>query len=120
ASTSSFIAAARRAAQAAAANAQNDKRSAKAAAKAAAAKPKHKIKDKPNDKEMPVAGTEGSSITSKIRSLLVGASVVVIVLGTFKMAMNLLDTSSAPPMPAMEEPASSLSPADKSAAPAMQ
>ena len=34
------------------------------------------------------AGTEGSSITSKIRSLLVGASVVVIVLGTFKMAMT--------------------------------
>ena len=35
----------------------------------------------------------------KIRSLLVGASVVVIVLGTFKMAMTLLDTGSAPPMP---------------------
>ena len=119
-STSSFIAAARRAAQAAAANAQNDKRSAKAAAKAASAeKAKEKAKDKP--KPLPgTPGTEGSSITSKIRSLLVGASVVVIVLGTFKMAMNLLDTSSAPPMPAMEEPASSLSPADKSAAPAMQ
>ncbi|MCP4737941.1 MAG: hypothetical protein GY873_27495, partial [Bosea sp.] len=113
-STSSFIAAARRAAQAAAANAQNDKRSAKAAAKAAAAKPK----DKPKDKEKPAAGTEGSGITSKIRSLLVGASVVVIVLGTFKMAMNLLDTGSAPQAPAMEEPASSLSPADKAAAPA--
>jgi localization factor PodJL len=41
------------------------------------------------------------------------------VLGTFKMAMNLLDTGSAPPMPAMEEPASTLSPADKNAAPAM-
>ena len=38
-----------------------------------------------------------STITSKIRSLLVGASVVVIVLGTFKMAMTLLDTGSAPP-----------------------
>jgi localization factor PodJL len=119
-STSSFIAAARRAAQAAAANAQNDKRSAKSAAKTASAeKAKEKAKDKP--KPAPgIPGTEGSSITSKIRSLLVGASVVVIVLGTFKMAMNLLDTSSAPPMPAMEEPASSLSPADKSAAPAMQ
>ena len=34
---------------------------------------------------------EASTITSKIRSLLVGASVVVIVLGTFKMAMTLLD-----------------------------
>ena len=35
---------------------------------------------------------EPSTITSKIRSLLVGASVVVIVLGTFKMAMTLLDS----------------------------
>ena len=36
-----------------------------------------------------------STISSKIRSLLVGASVVVIVLGTFKMAMTLLDGGSA-------------------------
>ena len=112
-STSSFIAAARRAAQAAAANAQNDKRPAKAAKAAPAAK----TKDKPKDKEKSAAGTEGSSITSKIRSLLVGASVVVIVLGTFKMAMNLLDSGSAPPMPSMEESATALSPADKAAAP---
>lgn len=121
-STSSFIAAARRAAQAAAANAQNDKRTAKAAVKSASAdKTKEKVKDKAKDKPkaaLGTPGTEGSSITSKIRSLLVGASVVVIVLGTFKMAMNLLDTGSAPPMPAMEEPASTLSPADKNAAPA--
>ena len=48
---------------------------------------------------------EPSNITSKIRSLLVGASVVVIVLGTFKMAMTLLDTGSAPEMPAMENSA---------------
>ena len=34
-------------------------------------------------------------MTSKIRSLLVGASVVVIVLGTFKMAMTLLDAARA-------------------------
>jgi localization factor PodJL len=117
-STSSFIAAARRAAQAAAANAPTDKRS----AKAAKAAPAEKAKDKAKDKIKPAPGTpgtEGSSITSKIRSLLVGASVVVIVLGTFKMAMNLLDTSSAPPMPAMEEPAATLSPADRSAAPAV-
>jgi localization factor PodJL len=33
----------------------------------------------------------------------VGASVVVIVLGTFKMAMTLLDSGSAPQMPAMED-----------------
>ena len=49
-----------------------------------------------------LAAQEPSTITSKIRSLLVGASVVVIVLGTFKMAMTLLDTGSAPPMPPME------------------
>ena len=112
-STSSFIAAARRAAQAAAAQPVNEK-AARAASKAAA-----KAKDKPKD------GQEPSTITSKIRSLLVGASVVVIVLGTFKMAMTLLDTGSAPPMPAMEnssEPAFSAAPmqapADNSAAPA--
>src|SRR5262249_61492518 len=96
-----------------------DKRPAKAAAKAeAAAKPKEKPKDKPQDKAKPAAvGTEGSSITSKIRSLLVGASVVVIVLGTFKMAMNLLDTGAAPSMPAMEEPASTPSPPGRGGAP---
>jgi localization factor PodJL len=83
-STSSFIAAARRAAQAAAAAPANDKsaRSAKPAVGGAAKEP--------------------STITSKIRSLLVGASVVVIVLGTFKMAMTLLDSGSAPQMPPTE------------------
>jgi localization factor PodJL len=102
-SSSSFIAAARRAAQAAAAQQQEGKgRGAKA------------------DK---AKGDKGSSnITSKIRSLLVGASVVVIVLGTFKMAMTLLDTGTPPPMPAMENPgeapASTLSPADSAATPA--
>jgi localization factor PodJL len=103
-SSSSFIAAARRAAQAAAAQQQEGKgRGAKAADKA--------------------KGDKGASnITSKIRSLLVGASVVVIVLGTFKMAMTLLDTGASPPMPAMEHsneaPASTLSPADSAAKPA--
>ncbi|MDB5628612.1 MAG: Sel1 [Tardiphaga sp.] len=88
-STSSFIAAARRAAQAAAAAAPSDKskRNGGSAAKDKTAEP--------------------STITTKIRSLLVGASVVVIVLGSFKMAMNLLEgsgptptetTSEAPPM----------------------
>src|SRR6185312_2859015 len=104
-SSSSFIAAARRAAQAAAAQQQEGKgRGAKAADKA--------------------RGDNGSSnITSKIRSLLVGASVVVIVLGTFKMAMTLLDTGTPPPMPTIEHqseeaPASTLSPADSAAKPA--
>ena len=103
-SSSSFIAAARRAAQAAAAQQQEGKgRGAKAADKAKGDK-------------------SSSNITSKIRSLLVGASVVVIVLGTFKMAMTLLDTGAPPPMPAMEHPseapASTLSPADSAAKPA--
>jgi len=87
-SSSSFIAAARRAAQAAAAQPAAD---AKAAAKS---------KGKPKD-----ANKEPATITSKIRSVLVAASVVVIVLGTFKMAMTLLDGSSAPaPAPAIENP----------------
>jgi localization factor PodJL len=84
-STSNFIAAARRAAQAAAASPASEK-----AARSA-------FKD-------PARGKTGepSTITSKIRSLLVGASVVVIVLGTFKMAMTLLDSASAPQSPATE------------------
>ncbi len=85
ASTSNFIAAARRAAQAAAAAPAGEK-----AARSA-------FKDPARDK-----ATEPSTITSKIRSLLVGASVVVIVLGTFKMAMTLLDSGSAPQPTAME------------------
>lgn len=99
-SSSSFIAAARRAAQAAAAQPEKPARGAKATAKAAIA---GRAKDK---------GEEGgSTITSKIRSLLVGASVVVIVLGTFKMAMNLLDGGTAPPAPqAMEDSSSAPAP----------
>ncbi|MFL6789930.1 MAG: hypothetical protein ACJ8EE_01985 [Bradyrhizobium sp.] len=111
-STSSFIAAARRAAQAAAAQPANEK-AARAASKTAA---KAKASDKAKD------GNETSTITSKIRSLLVGASVVVIVLGTFKVAMTLLDTDSAPQMPAMENSSEhappAQSPADNSAPPA--
>lgn len=90
-SSSSFIAAARRAAQAAAA--QPPEKPARGVKAAIAAR----TKDKGQSQE------GGSTITSKIRSLLVGASVVVIVLGTFKMAMNLLEGGSAPPAPqAME------------------
>ncbi|MCK1395501.1 tetratricopeptide repeat protein [Bradyrhizobium sp. 1] len=91
-SSSSFIAAARRAAQAAAA--QPPEKPARGA-KAAIARAK--------DKGQSTSQEGASTITSKIRSLLVGASVVVIVLGTFKMAMNLLDGGSPPPAPqAME------------------
>ncbi|HWI12459.1 MAG TPA: hypothetical protein VNU48_14090, partial [Burkholderiaceae bacterium] len=93
-STSNFIAAARRAAQAAAATPANEKPS--RPAKKVAADKKTAAKDPSKD-----GAKEPSTITSKIRSLLVGASVVVIVLGTFKMAMTLLDSSSVPPMPAM-------------------
>jgi localization factor PodJL len=106
-STSNFIAAARRAAQAAAAAPPNDKATRSSPLKTAA-----------GDR----AG-EPSTITSKIRSVLVGASVVVIVLGTFKMAMTLLDSGSPPPMPAMENSSeqapSAQSPGADGAKPAM-
>jgi localization factor PodJL len=113
ASATNFIAAARRAAQAAAAAPANDKAARAAAknadkAKSAAAKP--------------ASAGEPSTITSKIRSLLVGASVVVIVLGSFKMAMNLLDSSGVMSSPAIEnssEPSPSAQPStDNSARPA--
>jgi localization factor PodJL len=104
-SSSSFIAAARRAAQAAAAAPANEKAA------------RTTFKDKAKDD----AGTASSTITSKIRSLLVGASVVVIVLGTFKMAMGLLDSGSAPQTPpAIEnsiDPPPAQSPANNSSAP---
>jgi localization factor PodJL len=106
ASTSSFIAAARRAAQAAAAQPAKDNKTKRAAP----------LKDPAGD---PAKGS--STITSKIRSLLVGASVVVIVLGTFKMAMTLLDSGTPPSMPESEissEPPAALPPAE-SAKPAM-
>ena len=105
-STSNFIAAARRAAQAAAEAPVGDK--------TARGPLKDPARNKPKD---------SSGITAKIRSLLVGASVVVIVLGTFKMAMTLLDGGSPPAMPATESagertPSAAQSPADDSAKPA--
>ncbi|WP_257197653.1 MULTISPECIES: tetratricopeptide repeat protein [unclassified Bradyrhizobium] len=93
-SSSSFIAAARRAAQAAAAQPEKPARGAKAGA--------DRGKDKGKD--------GGSTISSKIRSLLVGASVVVIVLGTFKMAMNLLEGSPTPAPQAMDNTSSQPAP----------
>ncbi|ABD09292.1 Sel1-like protein [Rhodopseudomonas palustris HaA2] len=89
ASSSNFIAAARRAAQAAA-----------AATTQSGDKPKGD-----GGKSGPAPGKPGSTIGSKIRSLLVGASVVVIVLGTFKMAMNLLDDGHPTPAASLSEPA---------------
>ena len=63
-----------------------------------------RAKDKGGDKAKDTTRRrqDPSNISSKIRSLLVGASVVVIVLGTFKMAMTLLDTGSVPQLPMME------------------
>ncbi len=107
ASTSSFIAAARRAAQAAAAQPGKDNKTRRAAP----------LKDPTG-----VAAKGSSTITSKIRSLLVGASVVVIVLGTFKMAMTLLDSGTPPSMPESEissEPPPAALPPAESAKPAM-
>ena len=107
-STSSFIAAARRAAQAAAAQPAKDNKTKRAAP----------LKDPAKDSGK-AAAPGSSTITSKIRSLLVGASVVVIVLGTFKMAMTLLDNAQQP-APAAEissEPPPALPP-EESAKPA--
>lgn len=83
ATASSFIAAARRAAQAAAATGNDKSKGPKAA----------KLAPQRADGEK-----SSSTIGSKIRSLLVGASVVVIVLGSFKMAMTLLDSGSPAPV----------------------
>ncbi|MFH1345444.1 MAG: hypothetical protein ABIL01_30215 [Pseudomonadota bacterium] len=99
-STSSFIAAARRAAQAAAAAPPAEK-AGRGPFRSSASKAKDAKKDASKDSSKD-PNKEPSTITSRIRSLLVGASVVVIVLGTFKMAMTLLDWETAPPMPAME------------------
>jgi localization factor PodJL len=107
AGTSSFIAAARRAAQAAAAQPGKDNKTKRAAP----------LKDPTGD-----AAKGSSTITSKIRSLLVGASVVVIVLGTFKMAMTLLDSGTPPSMPESEissEPPAAAPPPAESAKPTM-
>ena len=92
ASSTNFIAAARRAAQAAAAAQAT---TGKANAKPAKAKAAPAIAAPAGDKLK--APKQPSTITSKIRSLLVGASVVMIVLGSFKMAMTVLDSSSTPP-----------------------
>ena len=99
-SASSFIAAARRAAQAAAAATPGTDKT-KSAAKAA--KSSAKVAANSAAKAAKPANADGdvsaaSTIGTKIKSLLVGASVVVIVLGSFKMAMTLLDGSAPPPV----------------------
>ncbi|HVQ69153.1 MAG TPA: hypothetical protein VMT08_16805 [Bradyrhizobium sp.] len=115
--SSSFIAAARRAAQAAAAAPPPEK------AGRAKAVPKDKGADKAKGGDKADDKTP-STMSSKIRSLLVGASVVVIVLGTFKMAMTLLDTGSVLQLPMMDHssepaaPAPAPAPAEGSTMPA--
>lgn len=87
ASASSFIAAARRAAQAAAAAPANQRTGAG-----------------PNTAPKPGSDPQGSStISSKIRSLLVSAGVVVVVLGSFKMAMTLIDGDNQPRLEISDE-----------------
>lgn len=125
-SSSNFIQAARRAAQAAqAAEAAPKKSSSKKASRVTAL----------NDTARPVAGTQdmstGTSRSSKVRALLVGASVFVIVLGTFKMASNLwnsgetdrsapaMESRTATPPPAPTPPAKAPE-ADDSSAPALE
>jgi localization factor PodJL len=105
-SGSSFIAAARRAAQAATAAALSPDKAGRTKIAIEPARP----------------ATSGSSITSKIRSLLVGASVVVIVLGGFRFAMSLFDgtrnaavSETSPVVPPAAKP-----PADAEAEPATE
>jgi len=106
ASSTNFIAAARRAAQAAAAaQVTTGKANAKPAKTSAKAKAAPAIAAPTGDKSK--APKQPSTISSKIRSLLVGASVVMIVLGSFKMAMTVLDSSSPPPPPVRAKPAPS-------------
>ena len=104
--SSSFIAAARRAAQAAAAAPPPEKAGRSKAAPKDKGADKAKGGDKADDKTP-------SNISSKIRSLLVGASVVVIVLGTFKMAMTLLDTGSVLQLPMMDHSSEPAAPAPR-------
>jgi localization factor PodJL len=118
-STTNFIQAARRAAQAAA-----------AAAPAPAAPKVNRVtalNDAARNAAKAASGGE-SPISSKIRALLVGASVVVIVLGTVKMGMNLLggrdSTSHSLPAetsiaPAATPPAGDTGPRSNLAPPAM-
>jgi localization factor PodJL len=102
ASTSNFIAAARRAAQAAA--------TAPAGNKASRGRP---------DPGRAGSAQSSTGITSKIRAFLVAASVVVIVLSSFKMAMTLLDGGSPPPLPKeVSSEAAPLAPGERESKPA--
>ncbi len=112
---SNFIAAARRAAQAAAA-ATNEKPSRVTAlteaARNAAAKATARVT---------AAGTEATDTSAKpsrVRSILVGLSVVVIVIGAFKIALTFLDGGDHPPAQTIEKSAAPTSIMPLPAAPA--
>jgi localization factor PodJL len=98
-STSSFIAAARRAAQAAAANPPG---------REARKESKKETRTKPGRAATVDGATrtppgEGSKPRSRLRSLLVGASVAVIILSGFKIAMTMLDGRT-PPAASIDKP----------------
>jgi localization factor PodJL len=112
---SNFIAAARRAAQAAAA-ATNEKPSRVTAlteaARNAAAKATAKVTAAGAD------ATDTSARPSRVRSILVGFSVVVIVIGAFKVALTFLDGGDNPPAQTIENSAAPTSIMPPPAAPA--
>ena len=105
-SSSSFIAAARRAAQAAAAQPANDKSSRKPPKETSKGTSKGSVKGASGEKTKDGKAKGPSTTASKIRSILVGVSVVVIVLAAFKTAVSLLDGGSPPPaVESLKEPA---------------
>lgn len=107
-SSSNFIQAARRAAQAAQAAGTNpalvdSKAGAKGGRKAAKANRVVALNDAARIASKSSPDAASSQLSSRIRAVLVGASVVVIVLGTVKMAMNLLSSGDpSMPVPAAE------------------
>jgi localization factor PodJL len=100
-STSSFIAAARRAAQAAAEPAKAGSNKAGSNKAASKDKPGRVATLNSAARANAQAAKGESKIASRIRSLLVGASVVVIVLSGFKVAMTMLDSGDTPPAAAI-------------------
>jgi len=92
-SSSNFIAAARRAAQVAAAQSETPARNTRG--ERGNFKPATRA-SVPDDDAPPENEEGGTSATSKIRSLLIGTSVVAVLLG-FKLTMSLLESGSPPP-----------------------
>ncbi|MDQ8730366.1 hypothetical protein [Bradyrhizobium sp. LHD-71] len=110
--TETFIAAARRAAQAAAASAHEKPSRVSAlteAARSAAAKATAKV----------AAAGEASAKASRIRSILVGFGVVMIVIGAFKVTLMFLDNMNGAPAQAIEKTAAPSSTAPPPVEPAL-